>query len=71
MGLTPPHFVNDVKKNYTFGTERFPLEDKQGYANQGCNVSTDPRPLVAYRMRDPFCCFCMTRNVKRGPEDTI
>ena len=24
-----------------------------------------------YRTRDPFCCFWMTRNVKRGPEATI
>ena len=25
----------------------------------------------AYRTRVPFCCFGMTRNVKRGPESTI
>ena len=24
-----------------------------------------------YRTRVPFCCFGMTRNVKRGPESTI
>ena len=27
--------------------------------------------LEPYRTRVPFCCFGMTRNVKRGPESTI
>ena len=35
---------------------------------EGC---TNQNPEKAYRTRDPFCCFWMTRNVKRGPEATI
>ena len=27
--------------------------------------------IMTYRTRVPFCCFGMTRNVKRGPESTI
>ena len=27
--------------------------------------------VLSYRTRVPFCCFGMTRNVKRGPESTI